>query len=95
MKDFPETSKNTMEGLKLLWVECGRFNQKKEDDPKAIQVFSGCVELCCMPQRVTSYVLHSKKKVHRLVSSCTLSADVTGDLTDMLLLLLASGQSVL
>lgn len=40
--------------LKLLWVECGRYSQEKEDDPNAIQVFSGCVELCCMPSRAQS-----------------------------------------
>lgn len=27
------------------------------------------------PQRITSYILHSKKKVHRLISSCPLSTE--------------------
>lgn len=75
MKDFPDTSKNNMEGQKLLKVECGRYNQEKENSPNATQTFSGCVKLCCMPQRFTSYTLHSKKKIHRLVRSCTLSTE--------------------
>lgn len=75
MKDFPGNSKNNMEGQKLLKVECGRHNQEKENGPNATQAFSGCVKLCFMPPRFTSYTLHSKKKIHRLVRSCTLSTE--------------------
>lgn len=74
-KTFQIPQKNNMEGQKLLKVECGRYNQEKESSPNAAQAFSGCVKLCCMPQRFTSYPLHSKKKIHRLVRSCTLSTE--------------------